>query len=54
MKSPSHPAIFIIVQEVAATEASTEEWMGIGTQILSKSLNVRMNVREEESAEFDY
>ncbi len=36
---------------VVEKEASTEESMGIGSPILSRLMNVRMSVREEESAE---
>jgi hypothetical protein len=39
------------VKEVVEKEASTEESMDIGNPILSKLMNVRMNAREEESAE---
>lgn len=40
---------FIFVQAVGEKEASTMVSMGIGTQILSRLMNVRMSVREVES-----
>ena len=39
------------MKEVAEKEASTEESMDTGTPIPSQLTNVRMSVREEESAE---
>jgi hypothetical protein len=39
------------VKGAVEKEASTEESMGIGSQILSRLMNVRKSVREVESAE---
>jgi len=48
MKSSSHPTIFIFVKAVVEKEASIEESMGIGNQILSRLKNVRRSEREVE------
>jgi hypothetical protein len=39
------------MKEVMEREASIEESMGFGYQILNRLMNVRKSVREEESAE---